>query len=255
MSGTLVHFRHRDARSEPKRRPGVVDSQVGDSLTLFYGSRFKTSREPVDAIEVDPSAPKGTSPRDLADYLGSKFVRESTFFHGSLVSESHVGDPMLERISGPRFPSDPLDLLRRQGRDRLVAFLEAWQRLAWLSVPHRIRLLDALWWRLDTDPETETLLTLVLCDGWKLPELKRLRWSHLDLDGKLAKLGDRTRALLPRTAGLLEALPRSGVAPFDPELLEHRLERGWSELVGQASRDPWRVFPSWEELRLLLESP
>jgi hypothetical protein len=72
--------------------------------------------------------------------------------------------------------------------------------MAWLAA--RSQVLDALWWRtkLDTETETETLLTLVLCDGWSINEVEGITWGDLDLRVAQPAL-DRRSTLAPPLRG------------------------------------------------------
>ena len=250
--GALIHFRQWDAVRKPKPgRPGVVDRVFSGNLAIFYGSTFKRGGYPRDAIEISPRADEGTPPRDLADYLPG-FVDEPTFFHGSLVAETPLRDGDLKHIAGIGFPNDLLEDLQEQAEERMLGFVAAWKNMSWLAA--RSQILDALWWRTDLDTETETLMTLVLCDGWSLSEVEAITWRDLDLRRHVACVGRATRWLLPHTAGLLVELQRAsaGNSPWTWESREDMIEKfrlGWEALATVAKpRGRRSPFPPWNQV-------
>lgn len=250
--GALVRFRHWDAKQKPKaRRPGVVERVFSGNLALFYGSTFKRGGYPHDAIEVDPAAAEGTPSRALADYLPG-FVDEPTFLHGSLLAETPLRDEGLVHIPGLAFPNDLLEDLEQQAEDRILGFMTAWTNMSWLVA--RAQLLDALWWRTGLGIETETLLTLVLCDGWSIAEVEAIRWRDLDLRRHVAKVEGTERWLLPHTAGLLAELRRDRArdSPWTPpsrDEITKKLRGGWDALVAVAKpRGRRSSFPSWDQV-------
>jgi hypothetical protein len=255
--GALVHFRHWDAVRKPKDgRPGVVDRNFSGNLAIFYGSTFKRGGYPQDAIEINPRANTGTRPRDLADHLPG-FVDEPTFFHGSLVAETPLRDPGLEHIAGLAFPNDLLEDLQEQAEERVLGFVTAWRNMAWLAA--RSQLLDALWWRTKLDTETETMLTLVLCDGWSINEVEGITWGDLDLRRHVAQIRGAGRWLLPHTAGLLAEVRRgsAGNSPWTSSSREEMIEKlrqGWGALVAAAKpRGRRSPFPSWDQLLVKID--
>lgn len=260
--GALVYFHHRDAIDKPKpRRPGVVERLRSATLTLFYGSTFKRGGYPRDAIEADPQGDSGTPARELADYIAG-FLDERTFFHGSLVSESPLQDEGLAHFPKASFPNDLLDDLREQAEDRMLAFLDAWERLRWLRPDARARLLDALWWKLHADATTEALLTLVLCDGWVIAELAAVAWRDVDLRMGTAAVAGRTRRLLPHTISVLVRLPTGAreASPWgelDRAAILERLRGGWESLtrLAQPRGRKSSTFPSWDQLRVRIDPP
>lgn len=256
VPGALVYFHHRDAIDKPKaRRPGVVEGLRSAALTLFYGSTFKRGGHPRDVIEANPRAEPGTPARELADYLGG-FVDEPTFFHGSLVSESPLQDEGVTHFPKASFPNDLLDDLREQAEDRMLAFLDAWERLRWLRPDARARLLDALWWKLRADAVTEALLTLIVCDGWTFAELAAVTWRDVDLrEGTIAVAG-QSRRLLPHTASVvarLDAGRRGGSlwGDLEREAILEKLRAGWEALtrLAQPKGRKTSLFPSWDQVR------
>jgi hypothetical protein len=251
--GALVYFRHRDATREPKQRPGVVDKLRSGNLTLFYGSTFKKTAPPKGSIEAHPHAEPGTPPRVLADYLNG-FVDEQTYFHGSLVSETPLLDEHARPFPNGRFPNDYLDELREQAHDRVLAFVAAWDRLGWLLPAMRTRILDALWWHLETDAEIEALMTFLLCDGWSITEIADLAWRDIDPRSRTVRIADDNRHLLPRTSSLLAKLATQAdrvFAPYTKEQLLDRARQAWEALT-QIARPRGRrssPFPTWERVR------
>ncbi|GEM_PF-5060418 len=227
-------------------RPAVVDQVFSGNLALFYGSTLKRRGPPNNAIEVNPGSDRGTPARELADYLQG-FLNEPTFFHGSLVAETstRAGARDLKHIRG-RFPNDLLEDLQEQAEERMLGFLQAWKRMAWLT--SRPQLLDALWWKVKLDLATEVLLTLALCDGWSLQEINVLTWRDLDLQKGIARRGRRSRQILPHTVALLVALNQQsgGDRPWGSMSLEDLievLELGWTKLVAAANQRKGRRSP------------
>jgi len=213
---------------------------------------FKSGGYPRDAIEIDPRADPNTDARQLADHLPG-FVDEPTFFHGSLVAETPLRDPHVRHLPDINFPSDRLEDLQEQAEERILGFVAAWKRLAWL--PARAQLLDALWWKAKLDLKTETLLTLVLCDGWSVQDVKILAWHDLDIRRGVSRVDGEERWILPHTLGLLATMKRQskGGGPWisvPREDMVEMLRIGWLALVTAAKPSGRKTspFPKWEQV-------
>ena len=242
----MIRFRHADAVVQPKpHRPATVaEGPLGARFSLFYGSTYKQRAHPQDAIIVDPRAPPGEPSRELADHLG-RVIDERTYFHGSMMSQTHGSDPSIEEFPS-RFPADLHDELVEQSEQQLLAFREAFNRTQWLLPNARSFVLDAVWWQLSLELCDETALTLLVYEGLAVSEIASLRWRDVS----------ERRQLLPRSRGLIEKLrsvgPRSGDGEHvfgDEDATRAVLGRLWNDLRQRGLRArPKVVLPEWSRI-------
>jgi hypothetical protein len=242
----MIRFRHADAVVKPKpRRPATVaDGPFGGRYSLFYGSTYKQRAPPRDAIVVDPRAPVDEPARELADHLG-RVIDERTYFHGSMMSETHGSDPTIERFPS-WFPADLHDELVEQSEQQLLAFREAFHRTQWLLPSARSFVLDAVWWQLGLELREESALTLLVYEGLAVSEIAALRWRDVS----------EHKDLLPRSRGLLERLravepggSESDHVFGDPKVTRATLRRLWDALRKRGLRArPKVVLPVWSRV-------
>lgn len=236
--GAMLHFTHFDAVQKVKLRPGTIaTSPSGGRYPLYYGSTFKRSGCPRDAVIADPNAPPGDEARYLADELGGA-LDERTYFHGTMMSELESSAEGLRHFPDGRFPNDRLDELAIQAEDHLFAIHAAWRRLNWVGPKERARALNALWWDLKLPLRDELALTLVLYDGYSPAAIAGPNWGDL--------------VLLPRTQSLAERYRSQSAGADDSALFDttqaakHALAPLWDQLIGRLGKAKPRVhLPRW----------